>query len=280
MTINWFPGHMNKARRELAEALARVDVVIEVLDARLPRSSRNPMIEELRGDKPRLTLLNKSDLADPAVTAAWLEALGAEEATAALPVSADQRGAVLGVPKRCRKLAPHRHGPGKTVRCMVVGIPNVGKSTLINSLVGRKIAKVGDQPAVTKRQQLVHLDGGISLADTPGVLWPKLADQAGAYRLAVSNAIRDTAFEYMDVAAFAATFLVERYPDLLQTRFKLPSLSGGALDVIEAIGRRRGFLQRGGRVDLERAAETLLRELRVGTLGRISLERPDDFEDN
>jgi len=237
------------------------------------------MLGELRGDTPCLMLLNKSDLADPEVTEAWLEVLQAEEASEAMAISADQRGAVLGIPKRCRKLAPHRNAPGKTVRCMVVGIPNVGKSTLINSLVGRRIAKVGDQPAVTKRQQLVHLDGGISLADTPGVLWPKLADQAGAYRLAVSNAIRDTAFEYMDVAAFAAAFLAERYPELLRARFKLDTLPAQPFELLEAIGRRRGFLQRGGVVDLERAAETLLRELRAGTLGRISFERPEDFEE-
>lgn len=276
MTINWFPGHMNKARRELAEALARIDVVIEVLDARLPHSSRNPMIAELRGETPCIVLLNKADLADADVTRSWLTHLEEAQSTVAQALAATQPGAVRGIPKLCRKLAPHRIAPGKTVRCMVVGIPNVGKSTLINTLVGRKIAKVGDQPAVTKSQQRIHMDGGISVSDTPGVLWPKLEDQAGAYRLATSGAIRDTAFEYMDVACFAARFLADRYPEHLRARFKLEELPADDLPLLEALGRRRGFLQRGGIVDLDRTAEMLLRELRAGTIGRISFETPDD----
>jgi ribosome biogenesis GTPase A len=269
---------MNKARRELAAALARIDVVIEVLDARLPQSSRNPMIAELCGDTPRVVLLNKSDLADPAATRMWLEHLERAAATLAHALAASQPGAVRGIPKLCRKLAPHRLAPGKTVRCMVVGIPNVGKSTLINTLVGRKIAKVGDQPAVTKSQQRIHMDGGISVSDTPGVLWPKLEDQQGAHRLAASGAIRDTAFDYLDVACFAARFLADRYPALLRARFKLEALPAEDVALLEALGRRRGFLQRGGVVDLERTAEMLLRELRAGTLGRVSFETPDDFD--
>jgi ribosome biogenesis GTPase A len=277
MTINWFPGHMNKARRELAAAIARIDVVIEVLDARLPHSSRNPMIGELRGDKPCVIVLNKADLADPAVTRAWLEHLEQTHGTLAHALSATAPGAVRGIPKLCRKLAPHRVAPGKTVRCMVVGIPNVGKSTLINTLVGRRVAKVGDRPAVTKSQQRIHMDGGISVSDTPGVLWPKLEDQLGAHRLAASGAIRDTAFDYMDVAAFAARFLADRYPELLRERFKLETLPGEDVALLEALGRRRGFLQKGGVVDLERSAEMVLRELRAGTLGRVSFETPDDI---
>ena len=274
MTINWFPGHMNKARRELKQALTRIDVVIELLDARLPRSSRNPMLAELRGDKPCISILNKSDLADPAVTRAWLRELEKAEDTASLKISANQLGSVRGIPKRCRKLAAHRQGPGKTLRCMVVGIPNVGKSTLINTLAGRRIAGVGDQPAVTKREQRIHLDNGISLSDTPGVLWPKLADQTGAYRLAASGAIRETAFTTLDVALFTAGFLRQRYPDLLQARFKLDALPADDEELVEAIGRRRGFLRPGGSVDLERAANLLLRELRAGKIGRISFEEP------
>jgi ribosome biogenesis GTPase A len=251
--------------------------VIEVLDARLPHSSRNPMIGELRGDKPCVVVLNKADLADPAVTRAWLEHLEQTDGTLAHALAATAPGAVRGIPKLCRKLAPHRVAPGKTVRCMVVGIPNVGKSTLINTLVGRKIAKVGDRPAVTKSQQRIHMDGGISVSDTPGVLWPKLEDQLGAHRLAASGAIRDTAFDYMDVAAFAARFLADRYPELLRERFKLETLPGEDVALLEALGRRRGFLQKGGVVDLERSAEMVLRELRAGTLGRVSFETPDDI---
>ncbi|MDE0887497.1 MAG: ribosome biogenesis GTPase YlqF [Myxococcota bacterium] len=279
MTINWFPGHMNKARRELADALARIDVVIEVLDARLPQSSRNPMLAELRGETPAIPLLNKSDLADPGVTQEWLAALSEEAGAPALSISATDAADARRIPGLCKTLAPHRRGPGKSVRCMVVGIPNVGKSTLINTIVGRRIAKVGDQPAVTRRQQHFHLDGGVSLSDTPGVLWPKLADQAGAYRLAASGAIRETAFEVRDVAVFAALFLAERYPAPFAARYKLPEIPESGPAILEALGRKRGFLQRGGIVDEERAADTLLRELRGAKIGRISFERPDDFAD-
>jgi len=277
MTINWFPGHMNKARRELAASLARIDVVIEVLDARLPRSSRNPMLAELRKETPSIRLLNKSDLADPEVTAQWLETLSRDEGASALDISATENSDIRRLPGLCKTLAPHRGGVGKTVRCMVVGIPNVGKSTLINTLLGRRIAKVGDQPAVTRRQQQFHLDGGVSLCDSPGVLWPKLADQQGAYRLAASGAIRETAFEMQDVALFAALFLAQRYPDALAERYKLDTLPSKGPEILEALGRKRGFLKRGGIVDAERAAATLLRELRSAAIGRISFETPDDF---
>ncbi len=277
MTINWFPGHMNKARRELAKALTRIDVVIEVVDARLPRSSQNPMLAKLRSDKPCIKILNRSDLADPDITREWMGQFSGSDEFVAIALNARQSGAVRGIPKLCRRLAPHRVAPGKTIRTMVVGIPNVGKSTLINTLVGRPIEEVGDRPAVTKGQHKIHLDGGISVADTPGVLWPKLEDQLGAQRLAASGAIRDTAFDYMEIAAFASHFLRDRYPEVLRDRFKIENIPTGQYEILEAIGRRRGFLKSGGMVDIQRAAETLLRELRSGKIGRISFERPADF---
>ncbi|MAI80993.1 MAG: ribosome biogenesis GTPase YlqF [Deltaproteobacteria bacterium] len=280
MTINWFPGHMNKARRELGETLRRTDVVIEVLDARLPQSSRNPMLTELRGDTPVLILLNKADLADPKITAEWVEAFSNREKIQARPVNASETQQVKGVPGLCKSLAPHRRGPGKEVRCLVVGIPNVGKSTLINTLLGRRINAVGDKPAVTKHQKRFHLERGVSLADTPGVLWPKLEDQSGAYRLAASGAVRETAFLVEEVAVFAAGWLAQRYPDPLKARYRLNEVPEEPSLVLEAIGRRRGFLQRGDQVDMERASEVLLRELRAGQLGPISFETPSDFPDD
>ncbi len=273
--INWFPGHMNKARRELAEAMRQTDVVIEVLDARLPWSSRNPLLAKLRGERPCLRLLNKADLADPDVTRAWVEAFRDEEGLRVLPFEGTKPADLKKIPALCRKLAPHRTAPGKTVRCIVVGIPNAGKSTLINGLIGRRSAKVGDKPAVTRGQQKFNVDAGISVSDTPGVLWPKLEDQAGAYKLAASGAIRETAFDPIDVAQFALELLAERYPDLLRARFKSDDLPEGGRALVEWVGRRRGLLGKGGAVDLDRAADVALRELQTGKIGRVSLEGPE-----
>lgn len=291
MAINWFPGHMNRARREIAAAIQKVDVVIELVDARLPLSSRNPMLEELARGKPVLTLFTKSDLADPVVTDAWLEAW---EGPRPLALVMSDPKSVKRVPARCRELAPHRGGPGRTLRTMVVGIPNVGKSTLINSLTGRRIAKVGDRPAVTRRAQRVELDHDLSIFDSPGVLWPKLDDQEGARRLAASGAVGENAFELIDVAGWAVCFVATRYPDALASRYDLgggpdedesvqailartsadPADATRAVELLEAVGRRRGALRSGGHVDLDRAADVFLRDLRAGKVGAISYERP------
>jgi len=288
MPINWFPGHMNRARREIAAAIRKVDVVIELVDARLPISSRNPLLAQLAKGKPVLTLLSKSDLADPTTTEAWLEVWSGPRP---LPlVMGDHRGVRL-VPKRCRELAPRRGGPGKTLRTMVVGIPNVGKSTLINSLTGRRIAKVGDRPAITRRAERFELDSDLSIFDSPGVLWPKLDDQVGAKRLAASGAIRETAFEPIDVAGWAACFLAARYAEALAARYKLeeelpvilertsadPEDSSRAVEILESIGRKRGALRSGGHVDLDRSADLFLRDLRGGKIGLISFEEPADY---
>ncbi len=274
MTINWFPGHMNKARREISAAMRETDVVIEVLDARLPVASANPMLAELREDRPCVRILGKADLADPRVTEAWLAAWANDEKLRALAVRANVPGEVKKIPGVCRQLAPGRRGPGRPVRALVVGIPNVGKSTLINSLKGRRVADVEDRPAVTRRRQRVDLDLGFSLSDTPGVLWPKLEDQRGAHCLAASGGIGEAAYDAFDVAFFALDFLRDRYPEVLTRRYKIPDVQAETAELLNGIARGRGFLGRGGRLDIERAADVLLRELRTGKLGRISFEHP------
>lgn len=282
---------MNRARREIAEAIRKVDVVIELVDGRLPHSSRNPLLRELAQGKPILTILAKADLADPDATRAWLEVW---PVTRPLALTMGDYKGVRAVLKTCRALAPHRGGPGRTLRTLVVGIPNVGKSTLINTLTGRRVAQVGDRPAVTRRAQRVELDSDLSIFDSPGVLWPKLDDQDGARRLAASGAIGEAAFEPIDVAGWAICFLADRYRTQMAMRFKLgddideiiastsddPSDSSRAVALLEAVGRGRGALRAGGHVDLERAADLFLRDLRSGKIGAISLERPDDHPDD
>ncbi len=275
MSINWFPGHMTKARREISDAMPRTDVVIEVLDARLPRASRNPLLQELRGDRVCITVLNRDDLADPTVTALWKSWFERELATRVLAISAREAAAAKRVTALCRKLVPERGSLDKPVRAMVIGIPNVGKSTLINTIKGKPVANVGNKPAVTKRRQAVQVTKGIIVADTPGVLWPKIENEIDGLRLAASGAIGDKAHDAVQVATYVAGFLTEAYPDRLRERFRLDELPGDARETIEAIGRRRGCLVRGGEVDLYKASDVLLQDLRTGKIGRVSLERPD-----
>ncbi|MFI8749277.1 ribosome biogenesis GTPase YlqF [Vreelandella lionensis] len=299
--LGWFPGHMNKARRQIKDALPEIDVVIEVLDARLPYSSANPMLAELTRHKPVLKILSRADLADPARTDEWVAFFDAQEDTRALAITTTNTRELKKIPKLCHELAGAVRAD-RDVRVMVMGIPNVGKSTLINGLAGRKIAKTGNEPAVTKRQQKVRIDGRVALIDTPGVLWPKIEDQASAYRLAASGAIRDTAIEYTDVAIVASAELAKRYPTELTARYKLKELPTYEAPVVEEvdadgpkkpdflaiagfdghailkeIAGKRGGLRPGGEVDLHRGAEVLLHELRDGKLGRVTLETPADI---
>ena len=277
MKIGWYPGHMAKAKRQIAEVMAKVDVVIEVLDARLPVSSANPVLKKLRGPKPCIKVLNKSDLADPEATKSWLEYFSQFDELRAIPIESTRRATVGQIPKLCRKLAPARGVPGKTLRTMIVGIPNVGKSTLINTLAGKKIARVGDKPAITTCPQQIDLRNGIHLHDTPGLLWPDIRNQHSAYRLALSGAIGENAMDYISVANFAADFMMNCYPDRLIARYKLNQLPDKPDELVEIIGRKRGCLVTGGEVDVQRAAELLLRELRAGQLGPVTLETPEDF---
>lgn len=274
MTIQWFPGHMGKALEQIEDLIKRTDVVIEVLDARLPLSSSNHKLAKLRRSKPWIKVLNKQDLADPAVTKAWVREFERQTGVRALPMSANKHADTKKLIRLCQGLAPNRGKPGYPLRTMVVGIPNVGKSTLINTLAGKNMAKVGDRPALTTTTQQVDLRNGIVLSDTPGVLWPEMSDQDGSYRLAASGAIGDNAMDSTSVGLFAAEHLLQRYPDLVKVRYGLPELPGSPHDLMSAIGRRLGCLAGGGEVDMNRAAEAFLRELRAGKIGRISLEEP------
>ncbi len=274
MTIRWYPGHMGKALEQIGDLIKRIDVVIEVLDARLPFSSSNHKLAVLRRNKPWIKVLNKYDLADPVVTKAWVRDFELQSGVRALPLSAKKYADTKPLIRLCQKLAPNRGRPGLPVRAMVVGIPNVGKSTLINTLAGKSMAKVGDRPAVTTTTQQIDLHNGVVLSDTPGVLWPEMSDQEGAYRLAASGAIGDNALDYTSVGLFAGEYLLRRYPALLKTRYGLQDLPESSHDLMIAVGRRLGLLAAGGVVDLHRSSEAFLRELRAGKIGRISLEEP------
>ena len=282
MTIQWFPGHMTSARKKAAETMAYSDVVIEVLDARLPEASSNPMIRQLREhrQRPCLKLLNKADLADPAVTAAWLDFYGKQPGVKAVAISCKKPGDATRVPVLCRQLAPHRNDNIKPLRMLIMGIPNVGKSTLMNALLKRRIAAVGDEPAVTKSQQSFDLGPGMTITDTPGLMWPKIEHDSDGYMLAASHAIGRNAVIDEEVATFLAGILLARYPALLVTRYKIDPMTLDALDavgVVEAVAKKRGCIVKGsgGELDLEKAAMILLTDYRSGALGRISLETPE-----
>jgi ribosome biogenesis GTPase A len=282
MSIQWYPGHMNAARKKAAEAMENTDLVIEVLDARLPQASCNPMIEELRRfrQKPCLKLLNKSDLADPAATDAWIAHYNRQEGVQAVALSCKLPSDVAKVPKLALALVPNRGTALKPLRIMIMGIPNVGKSTLMNALLNKRVAKVGDEPAVTKIQQRLYLGNNIVLIDTPGMLWPKIRYPGDGLMLAASHAIGSNALIEEEVATFLADVVLVRYPQMLTARYGMKAVDayGAALDgvaVIEGVARRRGYLLKGGGIDLEKAAHTLLQDYRTGTLGRISMETPD-----
>jgi ribosome biogenesis GTPase A len=280
MTIQWFPGHMAKARRQVTEKLKLIDVVIELLDARLPLSSSNPMMDEIVAGKPRLVLLNKADLADPAKTKLWLDyykkkglkalAIDAQSGKGVQQISAESKELV-------REMLEKRESKGmlpRAVRALIVGIPNVGKSSLINRLAKKSIAKTGDRPGVTKAQQWIKVGTDMELLDTPGILWPKFEDQVVGYRLAASGAIKDELLDFQEVALFAAMFLKEHYPTRISERYDLEEIPEDKIQLLDEIGRRRGCLVSGGFIDYDKVSEIILRELRSGKLGPITLETP------
>lgn len=275
MLIQWYPGHMHKASKEIKQTLPNIDLLIEILDARIPFSSQNPMLAQLRGDKPTIRVLSKTDLADPVITQQWQTHLELEQGVKTLAVTTQQPDKIKQIIDLCGKMLPEKTEANKVIRTMIMGIPNVGKSTIINVLAGRMIAKTGNEPAVTKHQQRINLQNNIVLSDTPGVLWPNVENRNSGYRLAVTGAIKDTAFQHDDIALFALEYLLKDYADLVQKRYQLESLPTEALPCLEAIGKKRGCLRAGKQIDLDKAAKLFLTELRAGTLGLISLETPE-----
>lgn len=281
MAIQWYPGHMHKARKEIIEALPKIDLVIEVLDARIPFSSENPVITQVRSrdgyTKPCIKVLSKTDLADPEITQLWCDHFEKEKSVKVMPISITQDKLAQRLISQTRKLFPDR-ADSKPIRAMIMGIPNVGKSSLINALAGRTIAKVGNEPAVTKRQQRIDIGDGIVLSDTPGILWPKVENQHSAYRLASTGAIKDTAMDYPDVAYFLLEYLFQAYPEALLTRYELSSLPRSPIEFLDAIGAKRGCLRGGGQVDLNKISTLFIHEIRGAQLGNMSFETPAMME--
>ncbi|MGF2685994.1 ribosome biogenesis GTPase YlqF [Marinobacter sp. DUT-3] len=278
MAINWFPGHMHKARKEIKKVMPQMDLIIEVVDARIPFSSENPLVPNLRGDTPLIKVLNKRDLADPDITARWQDWLEKERGVRAITLTHNQRGEAIDILKLAAAMTPGHDRQKSALRVMILGIPNVGKSTLINTLAGRPAAKTGNEPAVTRAQQAIKLPDNILLYDTPGFLWPKLSPEACGYRLAITGAIRSAVIDFEDVALFEADYLLQAYPELIKKRYGFEDLPVDGLALMDAIAGKRRFFARGGIPDLHKVSEVLLNELRAGTLGRISLETPEMIE--
>ena len=281
MTIQWFPGHMHATKKAIVERLKNgVDVVIELLDARLPGSSANPLLADLTQGKPALKVLNKQDLADPERTALWLAHYNAMPETQAIGLDASITAPAQRLTDASRSLAPLRGGMAKPMRVLICGIPNVGKSTLINTLVGKKAAKTGDEPGITKVEQRIVLASDFTLFDTPGMLWPRIAVPESGYHLAASGAVGRNALDEELVALELLHRLRTEYPGRIEERFQLKGDLADEPDELwlEAIGRRRGAVMSGGRVNRQKAAEVLIHEFRSGGLGRITLETPEQVQ--
>ncbi|WP_338753976.1 ribosome biogenesis GTPase YlqF [Bacillus sp. FJAT-52991] len=281
MTIQWFPGHMAKARREVTEKLKLVDIIFELVDARLPISSRNPMIDEIIQQKPRLVLLNKADLADPAMTTKWL-AYFEKEGIKALPINSQAGSGLQTISKAAKEVLKEKLERMKSrgirpraIRAMIVGIPNVGKSTLINRLAKKNIAKTGNMPGVTKAQQWIKAGKEMELLDTPGILWPKFEDPETGYKLALTGAIKDAILNLQDVAIFALRFLETHYPERLQERYEMEELFDEVVDVFNHIGKLRGCLASKFEVDYDKTAEVIIRDIRGEKLGRLTFDDPE-----
>lgn len=282
MNIQWFPGHMTKAIRMMEENLKLIDVVVELVDARLPQSSRNPKVDELVGSKPHLILLNKSDIADPEATKAWVKYFS-QKGIAAVAVSSTTGKSLNFVFDKCRELLSDKIEKQKekgivnrSIKIMVCGVPNVGKSSFINKLSGKKSAVTGDRPGVTKGKQWIRLANNFELLDTPGILWPKFDDEEVGLRLAFTGAVKDEIIDVEELACHLLVFLKNNYPNALAERYKMTETDGlEGYELLEYLGRKRGFVVSGGEIDTERAAHILLDEFRGAKLGCITLEKPE-----
>lgn len=287
MNIQWYPGHMTKTRRMIAENLKFVDVVAEVIDARIPIASRNPDIDELVGEKPRVVILNRADQADPAASKAWgayyrAQGMSVLECDARSGTGVKRFSPVMQEALKEQIARWREKGQvGRPVRAMVVGIPNVGKSTFINKVAKRKSAKASDRPGVTRGKQWITVDQSLELLDTPGILWPKFEDETIGLHLAFTGAVRDAIMDVETLSCHLIELLAKRKPEALTARFKIQPQEGKTgWELLEEGARKRGFLISGGEVDLERMANILLDEFRGGKLGRITLELPEDLEES
>ena len=270
MSIQWYPGHMHKATKEIARSLSSIDVIIEILDARAPYSSSNPVIDKIVKEKPVIKLLNKSDLSDPLDTKKWQQYFNKSEYQNSIAINAMTSESKNEIVNLIAQLSERKEG--KNTLTMVVGIPNVGKSSVINMLAGKKIAKTGNEPAITKGQQKINLRNGIMLIDTPGILWPKIEDPESGLKLAALGSIRNTAVGYDEIAIYIIKFLMQKYPDYLKARYKIDLLSQDEHEIIELLAKKRGCLSKGGKIDLTKISEIIVDELRTGIFGQISFE--------
>ncbi len=284
MNIQWYPGHMTKTRRQIEADLKLVDAVCEIVDARIPISSRNPDIDSICGNKPRIVILNRMDLADPAATKRWAQYFRSK-GIAAVATDCKSRRGIADFQPTVRSVLQEKiarnaaKGMNKPVRVMIVGIPNVGKSTLINQISGRKGAKAENRPGVTRGKQWVAVDNGLLLLDTPGILWPKFEDPNVGLMLAYTGAVKENVIDLEELAAFLMGLLWKRYPDAVKDRYgiDLPQDTPG-YELLEAAGRKRGFLMARGEINTERMAKVLLDEYRSGKLGKFTLEEPEDIQ--
>ncbi|MFS0643513.1 ribosome biogenesis GTPase YlqF [Siminovitchia sp. 179-K 8D1 HS] len=285
MAIQWFPGHMAKARREVTEKLKVVDIVFELVDARIPTSSANPMLDEIIQQKKRLVLLNKADMADPEYTKQWIQYY-TEKGHRALAINSREGKGLKEIIKASEELLKEqrerRERKGlkpRAIRAMIIGIPNVGKSTLINRLAKRNIAKTANTPGVTRGQAWIKVGKELELLDTPGILWPKFEDKDIGYKLALTGAIKDSLLNMQDIAVYALGFLKSRYPERLQERYQMEDVPKEMVDLFDHIGKLRGCFMSGGEIDYDKTAETVVIDVRTQKLGTLTFDFPDDQPD-